>query len=175
LVAVLGGGRKGYGGGEYGLLIAVAWWPITREKLVGALLRRVPFPERREETVEVMMLTCGSRRAVTERGGEGYPFGIWLDGPWAETRAGPDWLPGAFLYFYFVFFFSFSVFLFLLYLLQKCFNSIQTTIRNFLKIKTTFQNSNKHGFNIKSNFQIKLYNLDKGLICINQSRNRILK
>jgi hypothetical protein len=97
------------------------------------------------------------------------------DGPWAETRAGPDWLPGAFLYFYFVFFFSFSVFLFLLYLLQKCFNSIQTTIRNFLKIKTTFQNSNKHGFNIKSNFQIKLYNLDKGLICINQSRNRILK
>jgi hypothetical protein len=67
---------KGRKEGERGVLIGRGLMAITREKLVGALLRRVPFPERREETVEVMMLTCRSRWAVTERGGEGYPFGI---------------------------------------------------------------------------------------------------
>jgi hypothetical protein len=42
--------------------------------------------------------------------------------------------PGHFSYFLFFSSFSFSIFLFLLYYLQKCFKSIQTTFRNFLKI-----------------------------------------
>jgi hypothetical protein len=48
---------------------------------------------------------------------------------WAEIHP-----QGPFLIFLFFSSFSFSVFLFLLYLLQKCFKSIQTTFRNFLKI-----------------------------------------
>jgi hypothetical protein len=54
---------------------------ITREKLVGALLRRAPFPERREEKVEVMMLTGGAHLAAREREGEGYRFGFCRVGP----------------------------------------------------------------------------------------------
>jgi hypothetical protein len=53
---------------------------------------------------------------------------------WAKAKmfAGPDLFPGAL--FQFFDFFSFSVFCFYFYLLQKCFKSIQTTFRNFLKI-----------------------------------------
>jgi multisubunit Na+/H+ antiporter MnhB subunit len=36
--------------------------------------------------------------------------------------------------FFVLFYFPFSIFSFLSYLLQKCFNSNQTTFRNFLKI-----------------------------------------
>jgi hypothetical protein len=52
-------------------------------------------------------------------------LGFLLDGPRAISPAGPNGFPGPFLYIFFSSF-SFSVFLFLLYLLQKCFKSIQT-------------------------------------------------
>jgi hypothetical protein len=55
---------------------------ITREELVGELLRRVSVSrERREETVEKMVLTGGVHLAVREREEEEYRFG--RGGRWA--------------------------------------------------------------------------------------------
>jgi hypothetical protein len=78
---------------------------ITREEIVEALLRRVPFPERGEESVEVMMLTGGARLAA--RGGreESTASGLRDAGPWAASGAGPKGFPGVLLYFYFSFLF----------------------------------------------------------------------
>jgi hypothetical protein len=45
------------------------------------------------------------RPVSRKREGRGYRFGVRLVGPQAETRAGPDWLPGAFFIFLFLFFF----------------------------------------------------------------------
>jgi hypothetical protein len=81
---------------------------------------------------------------------------------------------GPFIFFPFLFLFLFC---FLDYFIT--FSNLNQIDSNQLckvsKIQTTFQNSNKHVFIIKTNFQLKLYILAKGLICMNQSRNRILK
>jgi hypothetical protein len=51
--------------------------------------------------------TC---RRAEERGR--IPLRVLIPGgPWASSRPGPEWFPGAIFYFYFLFFFSFSVFL----------------------------------------------------------------
>jgi hypothetical protein len=55
------------------------------------------------------MPTCGVGLSVRGRGGEGYPFGICLDGPRAARRTGPIQIPGV----HFVFFFFFFCLLFL--------------------------------------------------------------
>jgi hypothetical protein len=53
----------------------------------------------------------------TRQRGEGrgiIPLQVSPAGPRAEIRAGPDWLPGAFLFIFLSFLLFFSVFLFLL-------------------------------------------------------------
>jgi hypothetical protein len=67
------------------------------------------------------------------RGEKLTPSGFWPGGPWASSEAGPNGFPGAF--YPFLISFSFSVLPFLLYLLQKCFKSIQTTFNFFKKIQ----------------------------------------
>jgi hypothetical protein len=86
----------------------------------------------------------GGRRLMTAR--QGGPTCQWLRGRkntllgfdpgWAEaeTGAGPERFPSAFYSFSISFWFFFPIFCFYFYLLQKCFKSIQTTFRNFLKI-----------------------------------------
>jgi hypothetical protein len=81
-----------------------------------------------------MILTGGSHLSAGEREKESTLSGIWLGGPWAASEAGPNGIPVSNSIFFFLFFFSFSVFLCPSYYLQKCFKSIQTTFRNFLKI-----------------------------------------
>jgi hypothetical protein len=91
---------------------------------------------RGEEFGEEMKPTGGVHLEVREREGEGYRFGIFPGWAEAEMFAGPDLFPVAF--YPFLISFSFSVFLFLLYLLQKCFKSIQTTFINFVKFTARF-------------------------------------
>jgi hypothetical protein len=84
-----------------------------------------------------MVLKGGVHLSVGRREGErvpGYRFGVRGNGPWARSPAGLIRSPGPVFRFSFLFFFSFSIFQFLSYYLQKCFKSIQTTFRNFLKI-----------------------------------------
>jgi hypothetical protein len=72
---------------------------------------------------------------VSERRRErGYRFGEKVSGPWVDSVTGPNRSLRPFSIFILFSSFSFSVFLFPLYLSQKCFKSIQTTFRNFLKI-----------------------------------------
>jgi hypothetical protein len=87
---------------------------ITREELVGAFTpASFRFQrERREETVEVMMLTGGSHLSARGRERGGYRFGSALGGLRAASGVGPDRFPGVQFYFFiFLCFFSFSVFL----------------------------------------------------------------
>jgi hypothetical protein len=95
----------------------------------------------REETISGGFFGPGKKTtdgwgplSVREGEGPGYRFGKKNDGPRAASGAGPERRPRP-LY---LFFFSFSVFLFLLYLLQKCFKSIQTTFINFVKFTARF-------------------------------------
>jgi hypothetical protein len=70
---------------------------IIREELVGAFTpASFRFQrERREETVEEMMLTGGVHSSAREDGETVPVREIKEDGPRAETRAGPDRFPGA--------------------------------------------------------------------------------
>jgi hypothetical protein len=79
--------------------------------------------------------------------------------------------PGSNSIFISFFLLFFSVFLNLLYLLQKGFNSIQTTFRNFLKFKIIILNSNKQVFLIKTTFNKNQCEMAKGFICIMQMEN----
>jgi hypothetical protein len=81
---------------------------ITREELVGGITpASFRFQrERREETVEVMMLTGGSHLSARERERGGTVSGADGAGLWAASGVGPDRFPGALFYFYF----SFSLF-----------------------------------------------------------------
>jgi hypothetical protein len=71
---------------------------------------------------------------------------------------GPKLVPGQMVSpVHFLIFFSsfpFSVFLFLLYLLQKCFNSIQTTFKFFVKINAMIYHCKKTSFSeLEQDFQ----------------------
>jgi hypothetical protein len=70
------------------------------------------------------MPTCGVGLPVRGRGGEGYPFGIRLDGPRADSGAGPEGFPE--VQFHIFIFFSSFLFLFL----------ISYFLRNFCILKS---------------------------------------
>jgi hypothetical protein len=98
--------------GGCGVLKGRGLMSITREELVGGITpASFRFQrERREETVEVMMLTGGSHLSARGRERAGYRFGIWLGGLRAASGAGPKRFPGALFYFYsplLLFFFCF--------------------------------------------------------------------
>jgi O-antigen/teichoic acid export membrane protein len=119
-------------------------------------------------------MTGGVHLAAREREGESNGSGRGLPGPRARSGAGLNGFPGAlFFYFYSPLLLFYFCFLFLLYLLQKGFNSIQTTFRNFLKFKIIIQNSNKQVFIIKTTFLQKPYEMAKGFYLHNANRNWI--
>jgi hypothetical protein len=59
-------------------------------------------------------LTGGSHMSAKRREEAGYCFGNPRGGPWASSRPGPEWFPGAIFYFFYFLFF-FSSFLFFLF------------------------------------------------------------
>jgi hypothetical protein len=79
-------------------------------------------------------MTGGSHLSLAEEVEGHTPSGFNPVGCGLLPDLGRNSSPRPFSIFHFFSSFSFSVFLFLLYLLQKGFNSIQTTFRNFLKI-----------------------------------------
>jgi hypothetical protein len=79
-------------------------------------------------------MTGGSHLSACRREGEDTALGFNPRRAVGLLQTWAGMVPGAIFYFSFLFFFSFSVFLFPSYLLQKCFNSNQTTFRNFRKI-----------------------------------------
>jgi hypothetical protein len=83
-------------------------------------------------------LTGGSRCQRAKKRARRTPSGVTRDGPWADFEAGPNRSPRPFILFRFLFGFLFPVFCFYFYLLQKCFKSIQTSFRNFLKFLALF-------------------------------------
>jgi hypothetical protein len=114
---------------------------ITREELVGALLRRVSVSrERREETVEVMMLTCGSHQSARGERGLGTVSGAgrcWAMGFfWSWARSFPR---GPFLFLFLLFSFSISVF----FIFHKLFkfdpNRSKPTLQSFNNSKQPYR------------------------------------
>jgi hypothetical protein len=98
--------------GGCGVLKGRGLMSITSEELVGGITpASFRFQrERREETVEVMMLTCGSHQSARGEGsrGTGSGFARWAAGffwSWAETFP-----RGPFLFLFLLCFFSISVF-----------------------------------------------------------------
>jgi hypothetical protein len=115
---------------------------ITREELVGAFTpASFRFQrERREETVEMMMLTSGSHLSARgERGGV-YRFGFVLGGLRACFSTGPNGFPGALLYFYFSFasfLFLFSLFFHTLFKFES--NQSKPTLQSFNNSKQSYR------------------------------------
>jgi hypothetical protein len=90
---------KGRKEGERGVLIGRGFMAITHEKLVGALLRRVPFPERRgsdyrEEESDMVVPPVSSEEKEKRKRGNQSGGGA----PRAEACFGlvaRSWAPGA--------------------------------------------------------------------------------
>jgi hypothetical protein len=86
------------------IIIASRAYFLQRNHLLGRAPRRDFWLEDGDDKRDTL-----SARQERERG---YRFGNEIGGLQAETRARPEWLPGAFSPFFVSFFFSFSVFYF---------------------------------------------------------------
>jgi hypothetical protein len=82
-------------------------------------------------------LTSGPRSSAGGGLG-GYPFGFVPGWAMGQIWSGAEPFPHGLFFFPIFFPFSFFDLPFLLYSLQKCFKTIQTIFRNFLKISTLF-------------------------------------
>jgi hypothetical protein len=103
--------------------------------------------------------------SARRREGRRYRFGseaIWaMDRNWRWAERLPR---GPFLFFSFFFF---SAFLIISYLFHLCFKRVQTSFKSFQIILATLKDSKRTSFHNKTNSQIKLCKLAKGVFLHN--------